>query len=123
MITFSEVITARHVPTLCRLVLVVAIIATPVPTFAQGTDAPPTDLHRYPLPTCEDDWRAVQGVDHTDVWDSVKFVPLSTNGRTSLSLGGEARHVRTLRSWRRRWVGRLRSRRRPSNRSGSTGGT
>jgi hypothetical protein len=34
---------------------------------------------------------AVQGGDHTDVWDSVKFVPLSTNGTTSLSLGGEAR--------------------------------
>jgi hypothetical protein len=91
MLTFSEVITARHVPTLCRLVLVVAIIATPVPTFAQGTSAPPTDLRRYPLPTYEEDWRALQGSARTDIWDPVKFVPLSADGTTSLSFGGEAR--------------------------------
>src|SRR5260221_6458230 len=67
------------------------MVATPVEAFAQGTGAPPTDLHRYRLPTCEEDWRALQGVDRTDVWDPVKFVPLSADGITSLSLGGEAR--------------------------------
>jgi hypothetical protein len=76
---------------LCRVVLIAATIATPVAAFAQGTGAPPTDLHRYPLPTYEEDWRALYGVDRTDVWDPVKFVPLSADGTTSLSLGSEAR--------------------------------
>src|SRR5260221_7621144 len=67
------------------------MVATPVEAFAQGTGAPPTDLHRYPLPPYEEDWRALQGVARTDVWDPVKFVPLSADGITSLSLGGEAR--------------------------------
>jgi hypothetical protein len=62
---------------LCRLGLIAAIVATPVAALAQGTGAPPTDLHRYPLPIYEEDWRALQGVDRTDVWDPVKFVPLS----------------------------------------------
>src|SRR6266446_4296800 len=66
------------------------MVTTPLAAFAQGA-APPTDLHRYPLPTYEEDWRALQGVDRTDVWDPVKFVPLSADGITSLSLGGEAR--------------------------------
>jgi hypothetical protein len=43
--------TALHVLKLYRLVLMVAMIATPVAAFAQGTGATPTDLHRYPLPT------------------------------------------------------------------------
>jgi len=91
MLTSSDVLTALHVLKLCGLVLVVATVATPVAAFAQGTGAPPTDLHRYPLPTYEEDWRALNGVDRTDVWDPVKFVPLSADGTTSLSLGGEAR--------------------------------
>jgi len=74
-----------------RLVLIAAMVATPVAALGQGTGAPPTDLHRYPLPTYEEDWRALQGADRTDVWDPVKVVPLSADGRTSLSLGGEAR--------------------------------
>src|SRR5580704_13882817 len=76
---------------LCKPVLIAAMVATPVAALAQGTGAPPTDLHRYPLPTYEEDWRALQGVDRTDVWDPVKFVPLSADGTTFLSLGGEAR--------------------------------
>ncbi len=91
MLTFLDAMTARYVLELCRLLLIVAMVATPVAAFAQGTGAPPTDLHRYPLPTYEEDWRALQGVDRTDVWDPVKFVPLSADGITSLSLGGEAR--------------------------------
>src|SRR5258708_12662147 len=74
-----------------RLVLIVAMVATPVAAFAQGAGAPPTDLHQYPLPTYEEDWRALQGVARTDLWDPVKFVPLSADGTTSLSLGGEVR--------------------------------
>src|SRR5260221_177585 len=74
-----------------RLVLIVAMVATPVAAFAQGAGAPPTDLHQYPLPTYEEDWRALQGVARTDLWDAVKFVPLSADGTTSLALGGEAR--------------------------------
>ena len=71
--------------------LIAAMVAAPVAARAQGTGAPPTDLHRYPQPTYEEDWRALQTSDRTDVWDPVKFVPLSADGITSLSLGGEAR--------------------------------
>jgi len=71
--------------------LIAAMVAAPVAALAQGTGAPPTDLHRYPLPTYEEDWRALQTSDRTDVWDPVKFVRLSADGTTSLSLGGELR--------------------------------
>jgi hypothetical protein len=91
MLAFSDVMAAPHVLKLCRLVLTVALVATPFAAFAQGTGAPPTDLHHYPLPTYEEDWRALQGVDRTDIWDPVKFVQLSADGTTSLSFGGEAR--------------------------------
>ncbi len=83
--------TALHAAKLSRLGLIVAMAATPVAAVAQRTGTPPTDLHRYPLPTYEEDWRALQGVDRTDFWDPLKFVPLSADGTTSLSLGGEAR--------------------------------
>jgi len=73
------------------LILIAAMVAAPVAALAQGTGAPPTDLHRYPLPTYEEDWRALQTSDRTDVWDPVKFVRLSADGTTSLSLGGELR--------------------------------
>ena len=33
-----------------RLMLIAAMVAAPVAALAQGTGAPPTDLHRYPLP-------------------------------------------------------------------------
>src|SRR6266404_4533933 len=89
MLAFSDVMAARHVLKLFRLALTVALVATPFAAFAQG--APPTDLHHYPLPTYEEDWRALQGGDRTDIWDPVKFVPLSADGTTSLSFGGEAR--------------------------------
>ena len=78
---------------LCRLVLIAAMVATPVAALAQGIGAPPTDLHRYPLPTYEEDWRALQGVDRTDVWDPVKFVPLSADCTTFISLRRGARNV------------------------------
>src|SRR5260221_8245244 len=68
-----------------------AMVVTPVAALAQGIGSPPTDPHRYPLPTYQEDWRALQGVARTDFWDPVKFVPLSADGTTSLSLGGEAR--------------------------------
>jgi hypothetical protein len=74
-----------------RLILIAAMVAAPVAALAQGTGAPPTDLHRYPLPTYEEDWRALQPSDRTDVWNPVKFVRLSADGTTSLSLGGELR--------------------------------
>jgi hypothetical protein len=73
------------------LVLSAAVVAGPVPTLAQGIAAPPTDPHRYPMPTYEEDWRALQGVARTDAWDRVKFVPLASDGTIFLSLGGEAR--------------------------------
>jgi hypothetical protein len=82
--------TALQSSKLGRLVSIAAMLATPVLARAQGSGAPPTDLHRYPLPTYEEDWRALKGVDRSDVWDPVKFVPLSADGATSLSLGGEA---------------------------------
>ena len=72
-----------------RLVLIAAMVATPVAALGQGTAAPPT-VHRYLLRTYEEDWRALQGADRTDVWDPVKFVPLSADGTTSLSLGSDA---------------------------------
>jgi hypothetical protein len=90
MLTLLRAITALYLLKLRRLALIVAIAATPVAAFAQEA-APPTDVHRYPLPTYEEDWRALQGGDRTDIWDPVKFVPLSEDGTTSLSLGGEAR--------------------------------
>jgi hypothetical protein len=93
MLVFSDVMAAFHLLKLCRLVLTIATVATPVAAFAQGSGTPPTDLHRYPLPTYEEDWRALQGGDRTDFWDTVKFVPLSADGTTSLSLGGEARET------------------------------
>jgi alginate export protein len=74
-----------------RLILIVAMVAAPVAALAQGTGVSPTDLHRYPLPTYEEDWRALQTSDRTDVWDPVKFVRLSADGTASLSLGGELR--------------------------------
>ena len=76
---------------LCRLVLITAVVATPVAAFAQGIGAPPMDPQRYPLPSYEEDWRALRGVARTDLWDPVKYVPLSADGTSSLSLGGEAR--------------------------------
>src|SRR6266403_264751 len=91
MLAFSDAMAAPHVLKLCRLALTVALVATRIAAFAQGTGAPRTDLHHYPLPTYEEEWRALQGVDRTDIWDPVKFVPLSADGITSLSLGGEAR--------------------------------
>jgi hypothetical protein len=91
MMTFLDATTAFDVPKLWRLVLIVAIVAAPVAALAQETGAPPTDPHQYPLPTYEEDWRALQRVEGTDVWDPVKFVPLSAGGATFLSLGGEAR--------------------------------
>ena len=60
-----------------RLILIAAMVAAPVAALAQGTGVPPTDLHRYPLPTYEEDWRALQTSDRTDVWDPVKFMRLS----------------------------------------------
>jgi hypothetical protein len=83
--------TALHAVKLSRLGLIGAMVATSVAAVAQGTGTPPMDLHRYPLPTYEEDWRALQGVDRTDFWDPAKFVPLSAAGTTFLSLGGEAR--------------------------------
>jgi hypothetical protein len=71
MLAFPDVMAALHVLTLCRLVLTVTVVATPVAAFAQATRAPPTDLHRYPLPTYEEDWRALQGGDRTDLWEPV----------------------------------------------------
>ena len=67
------------------------MVAAPVAALAQGTGVSPTDPHRYPLPTYEEDWCALQTSDRTDVWDPVKFVRLSADGTTSLSLGGELR--------------------------------
>ena len=93
MLTFLKAMPARYVLKLRRLALIVALAATPVAAFAQGAGEPPTDLHQYPLPTYEEDWRALQGVDRTDAWDPVKFVPLSADGITFLSLGGEARET------------------------------
>src|ERR1700719_4837770 len=90
MLAFSNVM-AAFLLKLSRLVLIAAMVATPVAALAQGITAPPTDRYQYPLPTYEKDWRWLQGVDRTDVWDPVKFVPLSADGTVSLSLGGEAR--------------------------------
>jgi hypothetical protein len=91
MLAFSDCVAAFHLLKLCRLVLIAAMVATPVAALAQGTTAPPTDRYQYPLPTYEEDWRWLQEVDRTDVWDPVKFVLLSADGTASLSLGGEAR--------------------------------
>jgi hypothetical protein len=93
VLTFLKAMTALDVLTVRRFALMVAMVAAPVATFAQGVGAPPTDPHRYPLPTYEEDWRVLQGGDRTDVWDPVKFVPLSADGTTFLSLGGEARET------------------------------
>src|SRR4051812_9436180 len=91
MLALSDVMAAPRVFKLCRLVLTVALVATPFAAGAQGTGAPPTEIHQYPLPTYEEDWRALQRGDRADIWDRVKFVPLSAGGTISLSFGGEAR--------------------------------
>jgi hypothetical protein len=80
---------------LCALAAPAALVAaqeqSPSPVAAQAI-APPPDLHRYPLPTYEEDWRGLRDVArHDDRWDVVKLVLLSADGTTSLSLGGEAR--------------------------------
>ena len=90
MLAFADVMAAFHLLKLCRLVLIFAMVAIPVAAFAQGTTAPPTDRYQYPLPTYQEDWRWLREVDRTDVWDPVKFVPLSADGTTSLSLGSDA---------------------------------
>ena len=59
MLAFSDVMAAHHALKLCRLVLTVTVVATPIAAFAQATGAPPTDLHRYPPPTYEEDRRAL----------------------------------------------------------------
>jgi len=91
MQAFSDVRAAFHLLKLRPVVTITAMVATPVAALAQGTTAPSTDRHQYPLPTYEEDWRWLQGVDRTDVWDPVKFVRLSADGTVLLSLGGEAR--------------------------------
>jgi hypothetical protein len=60
-----------------------------------GNPAYPTDLHRYPLPTCEEDWRALQTSDRTDVWAPVKFVRLSADVRTEMAMSALARSRRS----------------------------
>ena len=37
-----------------RLVLIAAMVATAVAALGLGTGAPPTELHRHPLPTYEE---------------------------------------------------------------------
>src|SRR5260370_27850356 len=91
MLTFLNAVTALYALKLRRLALIVALAATPVAAFAQGAGAPPTDLHQYPLPTYEEDSRALQGVARADLWDPVKFVPPSAHGTTSLSLARDER--------------------------------
>jgi hypothetical protein len=91
MLALLNAVTARYALGLGRLALIAALAAAPVAAFAQGAGEPSTDLHQYPLPTYEEDWRALQGVARTDLWDPLKFVPLSADGTTSLSLGGEVR--------------------------------
>ena len=46
----SDAITALHVPKLCRLVLIVAMVATPIAAFAPRTAASPYGLTIRPLP-------------------------------------------------------------------------
>jgi len=93
MLAFSDITAAFYLLEPCGLVLIVAIAAAPVAAFAQGAGAPPTDLHQYPLPAYEENWQALQRAARTDVWDPVKFVPLSADCTTFISLGGEARET------------------------------
>ena len=78
-----------------RLILIVAMVAAPVAALAQGTGVSPTDPHRYPLPTYEEDWRALQTSDRTDVWAPVKFVRLSADVRTEMAMSALARSRRS----------------------------
>ena len=43
------------------------------------------------LITNEEGWRAIRWADRTDVWDSVKFVPISVDGNLARQRG--ARHL------------------------------
>jgi hypothetical protein len=62
--------------------------------LAQGQAPPSPPIARYPLPRYEEDWRHLQGEDRReDVWDPVKFIPLTADGGDFLSLGGEARET------------------------------
>jgi Alginate export len=74
-----------------RAALAILALVAAVPAFGQSV-TPPPDLHRYPLPSFDEDWRGLRQVERRDdPWDRVKFIPLSADGTTSLSFGGEAR--------------------------------
>src|SRR5262252_6073636 len=53
---------------------------------------PPSAPPRYPLPTYDEDWRRLARPDQSDdSWDAVKFIPISDDQASFVSLGGEAR--------------------------------
>jgi len=61
--------------------------------FAQDK---PVSLPRplYPIPRYEEDWSFLSDPSkHNDFWDTIKFVPLSKDGKDFLSLGGEIRET------------------------------
>src|SRR5262245_3119032 len=72
-------------------IAIVTMLLTAAPIGRAHGQTAPAPL-RYPLPTFEEDWRRLAAPDQSDdVWDPVKFVPLSDDRSTYMSLGGEAR--------------------------------
>ncbi len=75
--------------------LTVVVACSPVGlsrAWAQAGPVTPKPL--YPIPRFNEDWSHLRdAATRDDAWDTVKFMPLSQEGRVFLSLGGEARET------------------------------
>jgi hypothetical protein len=76
------------------VILAAAIFSVP----GNGQEKPASLVHPlYPLPRYEEDWRFLtdpaQSAKSKDLWDSLKFIPLSDDKTSFLSFGGEIRET------------------------------
>ncbi len=81
----------RRAP-LPALLILTGAIATP---WLQGQEKPVSPSSAwYPLPRYDEDWRYLADPSQrNDLWDPLKFVPLTQDGTVFLSLGGEVRET------------------------------
>lgn len=80
------------VPGLYVLLILISGIGASV-AFAQEN---PVSLSHpsYPLPRYDEDWSFLKDHSmHSDIFDAIKFIPLSDDGKIFLSLGGEIRET------------------------------
>lgn len=63
-------------------------------SFGQQSPSPDPIRPAYRLPTFDEDWSALRDNDtHNDFWDAIKFIPVSNDGSSYLSFGGEIRET------------------------------